>query len=129
LFGRSAGEALSLMASHRIRHLPVVRDNEVLGLISVRDVLEFRLESLEENFASLLRGMAPEQIAKVAQPFYRSAGLTTRSGGGIGLALAGAMIRAHQGALAIESRLGIGTTATLHFPPPPVMAHHAEAAD
>jgi CBS domain-containing protein len=42
-------DALSLMGSHRIRHLPVVRDGQILGLISVRDVLEFRLEVLEEQ--------------------------------------------------------------------------------
>jgi signal transduction histidine kinase len=49
-------EALSLMASHRIRHLPVMKDGRVAGLISVRDVLEFRLEGLEANFASVIRG-------------------------------------------------------------------------
>lgn len=47
------GDALSLMALHRIRHLPVVRDDQIFGLISVRDVLEFRLKALEENFAAL----------------------------------------------------------------------------
>ena len=51
----TVSEALSLMASHRIRHLPVTREGKILGLISVRDVLEFRLEALEENFARLLR--------------------------------------------------------------------------
>ena len=302
--------ALSLMASHRIRHVPVVRDDAVVGLISIRDVLEFRLESLEENFASLLRGkreaaqasraaeraerakaefvaglagkmtpalhkildlatylanavaeqpdsadqlrdlqdidangraaldtleravaltqlqsrarepalecvalaeliaaaaraareratakgvsiivseatpavppiaadrrmvkemlhqllsnaikftpsggavtiggtadgeggvrvsvadagvgMTPEQITNATRPFHRAEQLTTRSGAGIGLALVDAMIRAHHGALAVESRLGIGTTATLRFPPAPAAAHHAEAAD
>ena len=40
-------EALSLMGSHRIRHLPVVKDGKTVGLISVRDLLEFRLEGLE----------------------------------------------------------------------------------
>jgi signal transduction histidine kinase len=305
----SVGDALSLMASHRIRHLPVVQDGEVLGLISIRDVLEFRLESLEQNFASLLRGkrdaaqarqaaeraergkagfvaglggkmtpalhrildlagylakemsdkpagsehladlqeirangraaletldnavalaqlqsrerlpatesvnlaelvaaaaglagddamrkgvtiavaaseavprvaadrcmvkqmlhqllgnavkftpsggavtvgcafdrdggvrvtvgdtgvgMASEQIAKAAQPFHRTESLTMRGDAGIGLALVDAMIRAHRGDLVLESRLGIGTTATLHFPPAPAMAPHAEAAD
>ena len=304
----SVGDALSLMASHRIRHLPVMREADVIGLISIRDVLEFRLASLEANFASLLRGkrdaalarqateraehdkagfvaglgnklvpslhaildiaedlsrelsglpgrdclpdlreiaangrvaleavehavaltqlqsreltpaadrvmvpeliaaaaatvretaggkgvsvvvetsptlppisadrrmvkqmlhelldnavkftpaggtvtigcsaerddgirvtvadagvgMTAEQIARVAQPFYSTGGLTSRGDGGIGLALVDAMMRAHQGALSIESRVGIGTTATLHFPPAPPTAGHAEAAD
>lgn len=49
-------EALSLMASHRIRHLPVIKDGKTVGLISVRDLLEFRLEGLEANFAAVIRG-------------------------------------------------------------------------
>jgi CBS domain-containing protein len=62
----TVNDALSLMASHRIRHLPVVLDKEVLGLISIRDVLEFRLESLEENFAALLRGKRDASRARQA---------------------------------------------------------------
>jgi signal transduction histidine kinase len=49
------GEALSLMASHRIRHLPVVQDNKIRGIISIRDVLKFRIDSLEESFTALVR--------------------------------------------------------------------------
>lgn len=309
------GEALSLMASHRIRHVPVVREDAVVGIISIRDVLEFRLESLEESFAALLRakreasiertaveravqfrseflsgltdkikpalhsvtdlaeslqdqlfelpggcthlheieqigangraaleildhaldlarvtgrqrapvrddialprliagcadavrdaaasrdvivevaaggkaptlaadrlmlcqmlhhllsnavkftapggavtaswagdpdgavrvvvsdtgiGMTPEQLARVTQPFYQAERLTSRSqdncaaGAGLGLALVDAMIRAHNGALRLESRIGVGTTATLHFPAAPSVATPAEAAD
>jgi len=51
----SVGDALSLMAMHRIRHLPVKRGDELLGLISIRDVLQHRLQSLEEHFAALVR--------------------------------------------------------------------------
>jgi signal transduction histidine kinase len=51
----TVADALSLMGSHRIRHLPVVEDGNVIGLISIRDLLEFRLEGLEENFAALIR--------------------------------------------------------------------------
>ncbi len=49
-------EALSLMGSHRIRHLPVMKDGKTVGLISVRDLLESRLEGLEANFAAVIRG-------------------------------------------------------------------------
>ncbi|HEV2186727.1 MAG TPA: ATP-binding protein [Stellaceae bacterium] len=48
-------EALSLMASHRIRHLPVVRGHKIHGIISIRDVLKFRIDSLEESFTALVR--------------------------------------------------------------------------
>jgi signal transduction histidine kinase len=48
------GDALSLMALHRIRHLPVVSGRKILGVVSIRDVLEFRLEALEEYTERLL---------------------------------------------------------------------------
>ena len=47
--------ALSLMAFHRIRHLPVVEDGKIRGIISIRDVLEYHVESLEESFTALVR--------------------------------------------------------------------------
>jgi signal transduction histidine kinase len=56
-------DALSLMALHRIRHLPVVRDTKILGLISIRDVLEFRLEALEEHFAALNRAREEAELS------------------------------------------------------------------
>ncbi|MFZ2006033.1 MAG: ATP-binding protein [Stellaceae bacterium] len=49
------GEALSLMAFHRIRHLPVVKDGRLVGIISIRDVMKYRVETLEENFTALAR--------------------------------------------------------------------------
>lgn len=60
----SISEALSLMGSHRIRHLPVMKDGGVVGLISVRDLLEFRLEGLEANFAAVIRGKRESSRAR-----------------------------------------------------------------
>jgi CBS domain-containing protein len=53
------GDALSLMGSHHIRHLPVVRDGQILGLMSIRDVLEFRLETLSEQDGGRHNDAAP----------------------------------------------------------------------
>ena len=58
------GDALTLMAVHRIRHLPVVLDNKILGLISIRDVLEFRLEAMEESFVALTRAEREASLAR-----------------------------------------------------------------
>jgi CBS domain-containing protein len=52
-------DALSLMSLHHIRHLPVVRDGQILGLMSIRDVLEFRLETLSEQGEDRHNGAAP----------------------------------------------------------------------
>jgi CBS domain-containing protein len=44
----TVGDALALMSRHHFRHLPVVRDGQILGLLSIRDLLESRLATLEE---------------------------------------------------------------------------------
>jgi len=45
----TVSDALSMMSRHHFRHLPVVRDGQILGLLSIRDLLEFRLEALEDR--------------------------------------------------------------------------------
>lgn len=59
-------EALRLMASRRIRHLPVMSGGAVLGVVSVRDVLERRMEALEEDAAALARAEQAASRAKEA---------------------------------------------------------------
>jgi signal transduction histidine kinase len=54
-------EALTLMATHRIRHLPVVRSEKILGLISVRDVL------VAEHFDALLAAEREASRAREAE--------------------------------------------------------------
>jgi CBS domain-containing protein len=36
------GEAMQVMMKHRIRHLPVVRDDRLCGILSERDILHYR---------------------------------------------------------------------------------------
>ncbi|HEY7989844.1 MAG TPA: ATP-binding protein [Stellaceae bacterium] len=64
--GASIHDALAQMASHRIRHLPVVQDDKILGVISIRDVLERRMEALEEDSAALTRAEQEASRAKEA---------------------------------------------------------------
>jgi acetoin utilization protein AcuB len=45
--GMSAYEAERMMRSARIRHLPVVSDGELVGVLSYRDLLQFALDHLE----------------------------------------------------------------------------------
>ena len=40
-------EVMALMTRHRIRHLPVVEDEALLGIVSIGDVVKHRLEELE----------------------------------------------------------------------------------
>lgn len=49
-----AGEALEVMVSRHIRHLPVVNsENRVTGLLSVRNLLQHHLEELADQLNSL----------------------------------------------------------------------------
>lgn len=50
----SVTELMSLMTSHRIRHVPVVKDNALIGLISIGDVVKARLDELEHEKKELL---------------------------------------------------------------------------
>jgi CBS domain-containing protein len=38
-----------LMTENRIRHLPVVNNGKLIGMISIGDVVKFRIESVERE--------------------------------------------------------------------------------
>ena len=48
-------DVMKLMNSNTIRHLPVVDDGRLLGVVSARDVLKFRIELLEANVEAMER--------------------------------------------------------------------------
>ncbi len=63
-------------------------------------------------------GMRPEDIPRALEPFGRVQGgaAPASEGTGLGLPLCNKIAEAHQGSLAIESELGVGTTVTVRFP-------------
>ncbi len=46
-------EALGLMTRRRIRHLPVVKDDEMIGLVSIGDLVKIRVELAEAEAAAM----------------------------------------------------------------------------
>ena len=50
----SVRHAMSLMTRFRVRHLPVMREGALLGIVSIGDVVKDRLEDLEAE-ANVLR--------------------------------------------------------------------------
>ncbi|WP_029010008.1 CBS domain-containing protein [Azospirillum halopraeferens] len=46
-------EALALMSERRVRHLPVIDDGKLVGLISIGDVVKARLDGAELEVESL----------------------------------------------------------------------------
>ena len=46
--------ALSLMTRRRIRHLPVVQLGTLIGLVSIGDLVKFRMDKIEAEAAAML---------------------------------------------------------------------------
>jgi CBS domain-containing protein len=42
-------ELMSLMTEHRVRHLPVVENGKLGGMISIGDVVKYRIEEIERE--------------------------------------------------------------------------------
>jgi CBS domain-containing protein len=49
----SVDEGLARMTDRRIRHLPVIRDGRLLGLVSIGDLVKRRIEAVEVEAESL----------------------------------------------------------------------------
>lgn len=45
--------ALSLMSERRIRHLPVVEDDRLVGMVSIGDLVKFRIDRIEEEASAM----------------------------------------------------------------------------
>ena len=56
---RTVLAALSLMTSRRIRHLPVMEDGRLIGVVSIGDLVKYRLDKIEaeaEAMRSYIQG-------------------------------------------------------------------------
>ncbi len=87
-------------------------DDKVMISTSVRD------NCVAVSVTDLGRGIEPEAIPHLTEPFYRPDRSRQRKTGGcgIGLHLIKAILDAHHGQLQIESDVGRGTTVTLLLP-------------
>ena len=47
--GDTEGDLMALMTEHRIRHLPVVDSGKLAGMISIGDIVKFRIEAIERE--------------------------------------------------------------------------------
>lgn len=59
--GDSEQELMALMTARRIRHLPVVKNGKLNGMISIGDVVKFRIEAIEreaEDMKAYIAGAA-----------------------------------------------------------------------
>jgi signal transduction histidine kinase len=70
-------------------------------------------------------GISKSDLERVLQPFVQADNKLNRrhEGTGLGLSLVRSMIEVHGGTFKLESEVGIGTTATLIFPPERIVTH------
>jgi signal transduction histidine kinase len=71
---------------------------------------------IEIDFEDNGIGIAPEDIEKVFEPFYRGANTITFKGTGIGLPLVNQIIKNHNGVIKLRSEIGKGTVFTVILP-------------
>jgi CBS domain-containing protein len=50
----SVNHVMKLMTNHRVRHMPVLRGGALVGIVSIGDIVKYRLEDLELE-ANVLR--------------------------------------------------------------------------
>jgi signal transduction histidine kinase len=62
------------------------------------------------------KGIAPQEVENIFQPFYRTEETRFESGFGLGLSLANRIIKLHKGYITVQSQLGKGSTFTIILP-------------
>lgn len=73
-------------------------------------------------------GIAPEDLPRVFERFYRSNGEVSGSGSGLGLAIAREIVRAHGGEMRVESKAGVGTSFAFTLPAAPAARRTTHSA-
>ena len=61
-------------------------------------------------------GIPPDEIGHLFESFHRASNVGTIQGTGLGLAIVKNAVEMHRGTIAVESRLGAGTTFTVRIP-------------
>jgi signal transduction histidine kinase len=76
------------------------------------------------------RGIPQEEMKDLFRPFARAAEAKRAStpGTGLGLAIAKSLVELHQGTIAMESKVGVGTTVTVTLPADRILAAEGQAA-
>ena len=101
-------QILTNLLTNAIKYSPI--DSKVyFDLNFERDAICFRVRD---------RGMGipPEDLKNLFTPFHRAANVGNISGTGLGLAIVRKCIKLHQGKIAVESEVGVGTTFTVTIP-------------
>jgi signal transduction histidine kinase len=75
-----------------------------------------RKDDLQIRFRDEGIGIAKQDIPRIFERFFRAGPSTETQSGGLGLAIAQAIVTAHNGSIECESEVGVGSTFTVRFP-------------
>ncbi|HPF45742.1 MAG: PAS domain-containing sensor histidine kinase [Alphaproteobacteria bacterium] len=105
-------QMISNLLSNAIKYSP--EDNDVQVILSLRNSGGIDISIVDNGI-----GMTQDDLRTAMIPFRRAAQVKNSeiAGTGLGLPLVDAFIKLFQGTLGIKSEIGVGTNATLHFPP------------
>jgi PAS domain S-box-containing protein len=62
------------------------------------------------------RGIPPEQLEKIFDPYFSTKSTFSEKGLGLGLAICYSVMKKHNGHIAVQSQVGVGTTVELYLP-------------
>jgi len=103
-------QAIANLVDNALKYTPA--DGHVT--IHAEQQEEFQIVQITDNGM----GIAPTDQARLFEKFYRARGRETLSikGSGLGLAIVKSIVQQHGGRVAVESKLGEGSTFTIWFP-------------
>ncbi|MEJ2033032.1 MAG: PAS domain S-box protein, partial [Deltaproteobacteria bacterium] len=67
-------------------------------------------------FADFGKGIAPELLPRIFDPYFSTKEMGPHKGTGLGLAIAYSIVRRHGGLIEVDSQVDLGTTVTIHLP-------------
>ncbi|HJV22523.1 MAG TPA: ATP-binding protein [Holophagaceae bacterium] len=88
------------------------------GRVGVRTALDTARGEWRLTVWDTGRGIPPESVEAILQPFQQASSLDSASGWGLGLSIVRSLLEAQGGRLEVESRLGRGSAFTLVLPLP-----------
>ena len=106
----------------RLRQLFLVLLDNAVRYSNPKGAVDVAIDSLDGQVAVRVKdrgiGIAPEEIDGIFERFRRggNAASMNEEGLGLGLPVAKAIVEAHKGSIAMESRIGAGTTVTVTLP-------------
>ncbi|TET98408.1 MAG: HAMP domain-containing protein [Anaerolineales bacterium] len=103
-------QAIANLVDNALKYTPA--DGHVT--IHAEQQEEFQIVQVKDNGM----GIAPTDQARLFEKFYRARGreILNIKGSGLGLAIAKSIVQQHGGRVAVESKLGEGSTFTIWFP-------------